>query len=173
MSAPIFGFNAARSSIVEEVVHRVTTQTRDPLHALNEAAYMETKRLQSSGHPDLAEWRTLAAHLGRMTDSELRDRLKHYAERYAWDVAGNFDGRVYKFASKAMAPLLGALMSPRATLKNLPASLDLTGLCLLYTSRCRARTGRGRLHLALCRRKIRGRARDRGRAALPVHGLLR
>jgi len=128
MTAPIFGFNAARSSIVDEVVHRITTQTRDPLLALNEAAYLETKRLQSSHHPDLAEWRTLASQLGRMTDGELRDRLKHYAERYAWDVAGNFDQRVYKFASRVTAPLLGALLSPRATLRNLPASFDLTAL---------------------------------------------
>lgn len=127
--APIFGFNAARSSIVDEVVHRITTQTRDPLLSLNEAAYLETKRLQSkSGHPQLAEWRSLASHLGRMTDAELREKLRHYAEHYAWDVAGNFDRRVYKFASRVTAPLLGALLSPRATLKNLPGSFDLTAL---------------------------------------------
>jgi len=128
VSAPIFGFNAARSSIVEEVVDRVTKQTRDPLLALNEAAYLETRRLQSSGGAELGEWRHLAAQLGRMTDAELRDKLRHYAERYAWDVAGNFDPRVYKFASRAMAPLLGALMSPTATIKNLHHSLDLTAL---------------------------------------------
>jgi glycerol-3-phosphate O-acyltransferase len=128
VKAPIFDFNAARSSIVEEVVQRVTTHTRDPLLALNEAAYLETKRLHNSGHPELAEWRSLAAQLGRMTDAELRDRLKHYAEQYAWDVAGNFDRRVYKFASRVTAPLLGALLSPRSTLKNLPSSLDLTAL---------------------------------------------
>jgi len=128
VTAPIFGFNAARSSIVEEVVQRITTQTKDPLHVLNEAAYLETRRLQSSGHPDLAEWRQLATQLGRMTDGELRDKLRHYAEQYAWDVAGNFDGRVYKFASKVTAPLLGALMSPRATLRNIHHSFDLTAL---------------------------------------------
>ena len=128
MTAPIFGFNAARSSIVEEVVHRVAAQTRDPLLSLNEAAYLESKRLQSSGSDELAEWRTLAAQLGRMTDAELRDRLRSYAERYAWDVAGNFDPRVYKVASRVTAPLLGALLSPRATLRNLPASFDLTAL---------------------------------------------
>jgi glycerol-3-phosphate O-acyltransferase len=126
--APIFGFNAARSSIVEEVVHRITTQTKDPVLALNEAAYLETRRLQGSSSPELAEWRYLAGHLGRMTEAELRDKLRLYAQRYAWDVAGNFDGRVYKVASKAIAPLLGALMSPRATLKNLPHSFDLTAL---------------------------------------------
>jgi len=128
VTAPIFGFNAARSSIVEEVIHRVTTQTRDPLLSLNEAAYLETKRLQHTGHPDLAEWRHLAGQLGRMTDAELREKLKHYGEKYAWDVAGNFDPKVYKFASKAMAPILGALLSPRATLKNLHHSFDLTAL---------------------------------------------
>lgn len=128
MSAPIFEFNAARSSIVEEVVRRVTAQTRDPLLSLNEAAYLESRRLQGSGDPALSRWRSLAAQLGRMTDDELRDRLREYAEAYAWDVAGNFDRRVYKVASRVMAPVLGALLSPLATLKNLPASLDLTGL---------------------------------------------
>ncbi|HVH41867.1 MAG TPA: 1-acyl-sn-glycerol-3-phosphate acyltransferase, partial [Labilithrix sp.] len=128
VSAPIFGFNAARPSIVEEVVRRVTTNTRDPLLALNEAAYLETKRLQSAGDPELAEWRTLAAQLGRMAEPELRDRLAKYAERYAWDVAGNFDPRVYKVASRVTAPLLGALLSPRSTFRNLPGSLDLTAL---------------------------------------------
>lgn len=128
MTAPIFGFNAARTTIVEDVVHRITTQTRDPLLVLNEAAYLETRRLHRSHSPELAEWRYLASHLGRMSDAELRDKLRLYAERYAWDVAGNFDGRVYKFASKAMAPLLGALLSPRSTLRHLGSSFDLTAL---------------------------------------------
>ncbi len=128
VSSPIFGFNAARSAIVQEVVHRVTEQTKDPLLALNEAAYLETRRLEGSGSPELAEWRALASHIGRMTDAELRKELERYAERYAWDIAGNFDRRVYKFASKAMAPLLGTMLSPLATLKNLHNALDLTAL---------------------------------------------
>lgn len=128
VSAPIFGFNAARSSIVDEVVSRVDAATKDPLMTLNEAAYLETKRLQSAGGPELAEWRYLAGHVGRMTDAELREKLKGYAERYAWDVAGNFDRRVYKFASKAMAPILGALLSPREMVRNLHHSLDLSAL---------------------------------------------
>ncbi len=128
VTAPIFGFNAARPSIVDEVVRRIGTQTRDPLLALNEAAYLETKRLQNSGHPQLAEWRSLASHLGRMSEAELRERLRFYAERYAWDVAGNFDERVYKVASRVTAPLLGVLLSPRATFKNFAGSFDLTAL---------------------------------------------
>jgi len=126
--SPIFDFNHHRKSLVEEVSHRVVASTKDPLHTLNEAAYFEIRRLQHKGGPEYAEWRTLARQLGRMQQDECRKKLDDYAQRYAWDVAGNFDPRVYKFASKAMAPLLGALMSPRSTLRNLPGSLDLTGL---------------------------------------------
>ncbi len=128
MSAPIFDFNAHRASIVDEVVERVVAQTKDPLLALNEAAYFETRRLQHEGGAELAEWRQLASQLGRSTDRELREKLRSYVSHYAWDVAGNFDRRVYKFASKAVAPLLGALLAPRMTLRHLHESLDLAGL---------------------------------------------
>ena len=127
-AAPIFRFNEARSSIVEEVVSRVGTNTKDPLYTLSDAAYLEMRRLGPRGGPELSEWRHLAASLGRMSESELRESVTKYAKLYAWDVAGNFDPRVYQFATRAMAPLLGALMSPRAMMKNLPQSLDLTGL---------------------------------------------
>ncbi len=127
-SAPIFRFNDHKAELVEEVVHRVTTQVKDPLFILNDAAYLETRRLQHGGGSELAEWRSLASALGRMGETDRRSKLRHYAQRYAWDVAGNFDPRVYKFASRAIAPLLGALMSPRDTVKNLPASLDLAAL---------------------------------------------
>ena len=127
-AAPIFQFNSQRRAIVDEVVERVCSAIRDPLHTLNDAAYQEIKRLQRAGGPEYAEWRSLARQLGRMSDSEHRAKLEDYARKYAWDVAGNFDPRVYKFASRAMAPLLGALMSPRSTVRNLPGSFDLTAL---------------------------------------------
>lgn len=124
----IFSFNDARPAIVAEVVRRITERAQDPLWLLNDAAYHETRRLAQSSGSELNEWRTLAVGLGKMGDRARRERLAEYAKRYAWDVAGNFDPRVYKFASKAMAPLLGSLLSPRATLKNLPGSLDLAAL---------------------------------------------
>jgi glycerol-3-phosphate O-acyltransferase len=127
-SAPIFRFNDRKAELVDAVVGRVLGQTKDPLLTLNDAAYHETRRLQQSKGRELGEWRTLAASLGRMSDAERRERLRHFAEEYAWDIAGNFDPRVYRFASKAVAPLLGALLSPKETLRNLGASLDLAAL---------------------------------------------
>src|SRR6188472_946856 len=94
-SAPIFGFNDARADIVREVVDRVVRGSRDPLLALNDAAYHETKRLEGSRRPDdqreLAEWRQLARSLGKMDDGGRRQKLKDLSEGFAWDVAGNFD----------------------------------------------------------------------------------
>jgi len=128
MEAPIFGFNRAKSGLVEEVVRRVMEGVKDPLLLLNDAAYFEMKRLGSRGGPELAEWRTLARSLGKMSQADLRHRLEELANRYAWDVAGNFDPRVYRFASRAMPPLLGALLSPRAMVRHLNRFTSLDAL---------------------------------------------
>jgi glycerol-3-phosphate O-acyltransferase len=128
MVASIFSFNADRESIVADVTSRVLSQISCPLMVLSDAAYHETKRLQAAGGPEFAEWRNLAGRLGKLSRAEQLAKLEQYAKRYAWDIAGNFDPRVYRFVSKAIAPLLGAFLSPRTTLKNLPGSLDLTAL---------------------------------------------
>jgi len=126
--APIFGFNRAKTAIVEEVVQRACSQIKDPLIALNDAAYFEIKRLSASHGAELGEWRALARELGRMNDQELRTKLEELVRAYAWDVAGNFDKRVYKMVTRLGAPLLGGLMAPGATIKNLPHTLDMTAL---------------------------------------------
>src|SRR5512141_303277 len=112
--APIFGFNDARSDIVRTVIDRVVSGTKDPLLALNDAAYHETKRLESSRRPgdqrELAEWQKLARSLARMSDADRKKRLRELSERYGWDVAGNFDPRVFRVATRMMPPLVTALL---------------------------------------------------------------
>ena len=128
---PIFGFNDHRRDIVEEVAQRVASGARDARMLLSEAAFLEVKRQQVAGSDDtvpLSEWRSIARALGRMTDEECRERLEGIIRRYARDVAGNFDPRVYKFASKAVAPLIGVLMSPMQTLRHPAGALDLRAL---------------------------------------------
>jgi glycerol-3-phosphate O-acyltransferase len=114
--APIFGFNAARAEIARTVVDRVVLGTKDPLHALNDAAYHETKRLEASRRPndqrELAEWQRLARSLARSSDADRRQRLRELCERYAWDVAGNFDPRVFRVATRLLPPVVTALLSP-------------------------------------------------------------
>ena len=114
--APIFGFNDARADIVRTVIDRVVLSTRDPLLALNDAAYHETKRLEGSRRPDdvreLGEWQKLARSLARTSDAERRQRLRDLSERYGWDVAGNFDPRVYKVSTRLLPPIVTALLAP-------------------------------------------------------------
>jgi len=116
--APIFGFNAAREDIVRTVVSRVVLGTKDPLLALNDAAYHETKRLEAQKRgpaekAELAEWQKLARAIGRMNDGERRDKLRATVETYGWDVAGNFDPRVFKVSTKLLPPIVTYLLAPR------------------------------------------------------------
>ena len=132
--APIFGFNQAKDDIVQEVVRRVCGAVRDPLLVLNEAAFLEARRQQTrSGRVrdevvTIAEWQVLAHSLGRMSEAERRDKIHDLVLRYARDVAGNFDPRVYRFASRAIAPLIGLVMSPRQTLAHFGGAFDLRAL---------------------------------------------
>jgi glycerol-3-phosphate O-acyltransferase len=120
MTAPIFSFNQAREALVDEVVKRVCDSVRDPQLVLNDAAYSEVRRLESKGGDALDGWRKLARALGKMSEAELRAELARQATKLGWDVAGNFDPRVYHFATRAMPGLLGGLLSPRKAVKNLP-----------------------------------------------------
>jgi glycerol-3-phosphate O-acyltransferase len=127
--APIFGFNDARSGIVHTVIDRVMSGTKDPLLALNDAAYHETKRLEASRSPasqrELGEWQRLARGLGRMSDADRRKRLRELCERYGWDVAGNFNPRVFQVSTRLLPPLVTALLAPStfATLVRTPRKL--------------------------------------------------
>src|SRR5689334_7970284 len=115
MQPPIFGFNEARGEIVREVVRRVCEGVGDDRLVLNEGAFLEVKRQEATGSDDvvpLSEWREIARSLGRMTDAQCSLRVRELAERYAREVAGNFDARVYQFATRAVPPIIGMLMSP-------------------------------------------------------------
>jgi glycerol-3-phosphate O-acyltransferase len=120
MQAPILGFNQSRPELVDEVVRRVCAAVKDPQWVLNDAAYHEVRRLSSKKGPELTRWQVLARSLGRISETEQRRELEELVRYYANDVAGNFDPRVYKFATRALPGLLGGLLSPRETAKNLP-----------------------------------------------------
>jgi len=131
LKPPIFRFNEQKDAIVDEVVRRACDAIRDPQLALSEAAFLEVRRQQIAGSDDtvtLGEWRGIARSLARMSAEDARAKLHQVVRAYARDVAGNFDPRVYKFASRAAAPLIGALLSPAQTLRHLGGAFDLRAL---------------------------------------------
>lgn len=134
-SAPIFGFNADRDDIVRAVVDRVVEATRDPLLALNDAAYHETKRLEGARKAnelrELADWKNLARTIGRMSPYERQKRLRDLAKHYGWDVAGNFDPRVFQISTRLLPPVVTALLAPRklaSVFRNPAELLSLDGI---------------------------------------------
>src|SRR6185436_15687222 len=120
---------AARAEIVRTVVDRVVHSPADALLALNDAAYHETKRLEGSRKAkdirELGEWQKLARSLARMDDGARRRRLEDLVETYAWDVAGNFNPRVFKMSTRLLPSIVTALLSPKklGTLFQHPANL--------------------------------------------------
>jgi len=118
-------FNDERSSIVEEVSSRIINahlrrskvSPDDSLeYVLNEVAYAEIHRLQSSGSRDnkkrLARWRDLANRLGQMSEFDKRKELEAIVRYHAQDIAGNFNPKVYRFAKDVLPPALSFLLNP-------------------------------------------------------------
>jgi glycerol-3-phosphate O-acyltransferase len=42
-----------------------------------------------------------------------RGRLEELAKRYGWDVAGNFDPRLFQLSTRLLPPIVTALLAPR------------------------------------------------------------
>ncbi|MBM3275148.1 MAG: 1-acyl-sn-glycerol-3-phosphate acyltransferase, partial [Candidatus Sericytochromatia bacterium] len=113
----IFRFNDEREAIVREVVEReYARRARSPQAlelALNDAAFSEIARLEESGSAELAYWQTLYRHLGRMDPHAREVELRRLLERLAADVVGNFDPKVYRFATRVVPIGLSWLMRPQ------------------------------------------------------------
>ncbi len=122
----IFWFNSERDDIVNEVVRRIMEryQTDEDIElCLNDAAYNEIRRHEArtdeGAKNRLEYWRGIVRRLSRMSSEGRHETLRECATKMAYDVAGNFDPRVYKFASKAVPSLLTAVMNPSSVMKSL------------------------------------------------------
>lgn len=127
----IFWFNSERDDIIREVVRRLVERyahdRRSLEYALNEVAFHETQRLErqrdEEAKNELGYWRGLLRRIARMSDEAKRDALRGIAERMARDIAGNFDPRVYKMATRLTPQLLTGVMRP----SSLPQDLTRLG----------------------------------------------
>lgn len=121
----IFWFNSERADIVDEVVRRIMERYDAEESAelvLNDAAYHEIRRLESDksegGRRKLDYWRGIVRRVGRMSVEGKHETLREIAHSMAKDVAGNFDPRVYHFASRFLPGVLTAAMNPSNILQN-------------------------------------------------------
>lgn len=118
-------FNADRDGILSEVERRIMAATCERAerggdasleYVINEVAFAEMRRHEKSssrsGQRAFQRWRELANRLARMSDDEKCEELEKLVSYYCRDVVGNFNPRVYRFASDVMPPLVSVLLSP-------------------------------------------------------------
>lgn len=116
----IFRFNDERADVVVETVRRAIEPARKSRasleQALAEAAFHEARRLETQRDEEASErlgyFRTLLRRIARMSVHELETELETLATRMAWDVAGNFDPRVYAGVKELTPRLITAVMRP-------------------------------------------------------------
>ncbi|HET9619908.1 MAG TPA: 1-acyl-sn-glycerol-3-phosphate acyltransferase [Kofleriaceae bacterium] len=88
-------------------------------YVLNDVAYCEIRRLEASGKDAQAErWRDLSRRLLGMTDDDKQDELRQLVRHYGKDIVGNFDPRVYRFATNVAPRALGFVFSPIGGLRQ-------------------------------------------------------
>lgn len=120
-------FNADRERLLAEVERRVVARRVSEAKAggdasleyvLNDVAFNEIQRLEKSGGHGVDRWRDLSRRLISMTDEEKQAELKQLVAHYGKDVVGNFDPRVYKFATGIGPSLLNFVFSPMTSLRE-------------------------------------------------------
>ena len=131
-------FNADRERLLAEVERRVVArrvaegkQGGDASleYVLNDVAFSEIKRLEASRQKNgaLERWKDLSRRLMAMNEAEKEGELRELVRYYGRDVVGNFDPRVYRFATGIGPSILNTLFSPMTSFRqglNVLTNLD-------------------------------------------------
>ena len=138
-------FNADRERLLSEVERRVVARRVGAAksggdhsleNVLNDVAFNEIRRLESGSRKNgaLDRFRELSRRLLGMSEEEKAGELRKLVRHYGEDVVGNFDPRVYKFATGIGPSLLGFVFNPITslrqgmdTLRNLDARITADG----------------------------------------------
>lgn len=124
----IFQLNQERADLVREVVSReyarkAATEASLEL-AINDTAFSEIARLEASRkNPALEKWRELYRTLGKKPLAEKQFIVKRLLEEAALDIVGNFDPRVYDFATRVVPYGLSYILRPQHRGPNLTSQL--------------------------------------------------
>lgn len=97
--------------------------------AIANSIYFEKRRLKEeppgkAKDEDSSFWRDVHQKLNRASERELQELLASIVKRYAEEIVGNFDERVYRFTTKILPTGLSVLLnavSPKRLLRNFGA----------------------------------------------------
>jgi glycerol-3-phosphate O-acyltransferase len=122
-------FNHDRDRLLAEVERRVVSRAVAASKAggeasleyvINDVCFAETRRLESSrsGAAQVERWRDLSRRLLAMSEREKEAELRSLVAHYCRDVVGNFNPKVYRFATGLAPSLLGFVFSPIASVRD-------------------------------------------------------
>jgi glycerol-3-phosphate O-acyltransferase len=114
--------------VVEEQTGRAGVQL-DELVA--DSVFHELRRLKGEAGDEVAFWHGLKREVGHASTRELQSMVRRITRRYAEEICGRFDERVYDAVTRAGEPVMGLLLnaiSPRRLVEGLPHALGGGGL---------------------------------------------
>lgn len=119
------GFNASRDQLLADVHRRIMARRladaerggdKSLEYVLNDVAFSEMRRLEKAtnraSQRRFARWRDLSNRLLSMNESEKRTELDSLIRYYCQDIVGNFNPRVFRFATGVLPPAMSLLLSP-------------------------------------------------------------
>ena len=110
---------AIRADVVNRVVADVIEQSRTPggrpVHeVINETLFHEKRRLarrREGGDEDWRFYRELRRKLPQASNADAERSLAQVVTRYADEISGHFDPRIYRFTTSVMNPTLTGLLN--------------------------------------------------------------
>lgn len=128
-----------RERILTDVISRVVEQKTSTAaghldEVVADSVYHELKRLKHQQGDEYAFWKELRDGVGSASEPELSSLVRRVVRRYAEEICGTFDERVYDAVTRAGEPLMGLLLnavSPKRLFEGLPDLLGGEGPTML------------------------------------------
>jgi glycerol-3-phosphate O-acyltransferase len=121
---------ADKERVLADVTSRVTDAHAVVADRLDEVVadsiYHELRRLKGQHGPEVDFWKGLSRGVGQASERELLSMLRRITRRYAEEICGKFDERVYDAVTRAGEPLMGLLLnafSPKRLVEGLAEGL--------------------------------------------------
>lgn len=118
--------------IVARVVEEQTTHAGAALdEVVADSIFHELRRLRGEHGDEVEFWLGLKREVGHASPRELQSMLRRMTRRYAEEICGRFDDRVYDAVTRAGEPAMGLLLnavSPRRLIEGLPRVVGGGGL---------------------------------------------